>query len=353
MTEPPDSNRKTKENPGTEAGGEAPEDRSEAQGGGATESRDPPETKASSESRDAAESEEERTSVFGLIWETFRNWLEDDVIHWGASLAYYSLVSLAPLVVLAMTILGKVVGSGEAEEWVLDQVRLLSGPRGMDLAQTVIQEANRPDLGSVGAVLTILLLLFGATAIFTNLQGALNRIWGVQAATPLVRNVLRTRAAAFFMVLMLGGLLFVSVIVSTLVSWAGPVLDPLNPLFPVVQVADVVTSLLLLWLFVAATFQILPDVRISWRDVWVGALATAVLLVLGKYVLAWFLARNAFASMYGTAGSLFLLLMWVYFSAQVFFMGAEFTEVWARHRGRSIQPETYAHRTKTVPVDEE
>ncbi len=298
------------------------------------------------------EEAKDETSVLGLLWETFRNWLEDDVIHWGASLAYYSLVSLAPLVVLAMTILGKVMGSGSAERWVLDQVRLLSGPRAEDLAETVIQQASRPDLSSLGAILTILLLLFGATAIFTNLQGALNRIWGVQAGSTIVRNVVRTRVAAFFMVLALGGLLLASVLVSTIVSWASPLLNPLNPFVPFFQIGDLVTSLLLLWLFVTATFQILPDVKISWRDVWVGALATAVLLVAGKYLLAWFLARNAFASMYGTAGSLFLLLMWVYFSAQVFFMGAEFTEVWARHRGRSIQPESYAFRTKVVEAED-
>jgi membrane protein len=290
---------------------------------------------------------------FSLLKDTVLAFLKDDVIHWGASLAYYSLISLGPLVVLAMTIFGKAVGTGEAEDWILEQVHLLAGPRGMELAQTVLEEASRPDLGSVGAILTIALLLFGATAMFANLQGALNRIWGVVAGSGVIKNILRTRIAAFFMVLALGGILILSVLVSTVVSWLGPLIDPIEAILPFLRVAEPVTSILLLWAFVAAALQILPDVKIHWRDVWVGALSTAVVLYVLKYALAAFLARNAFASMYGTAGSLFLVLMWIYFSAQVFFLGAEFTKVWARHQGRRIRPEDYAFLAKTVEANAE
>ena len=316
----------------------------------------PDEERAKNEVSPADGGEENSARAKGplvLLKDTVAAFLKDDVIHWGASLAYYSLISLGPLVVLAMTIFGKAVGTGEAEDWILRQVELLAGPRGMELARTVLEEASRPDLGSVGAILTIALLLFGATAMFSNLQGALNRIWGVAAGSGMIKNILRTRVAAFFMVLALGGILIISVVVSTAVSWLGPLIDPLESVLPFVRLAESVTSILLLWIFVAAAFQILPDVKIHWRDVWVGALATAVVLYVGKYALAAFLARNAFASMYGTAGSLFLVLMWIYFSAQVFFLGAEFTQVWARYRGRRIHPESYAFRTKTVRSVEE
>lgn len=294
---------------------------------------------------------EEGPGPLGLLKGVVVAFLEDDVIHWGASLAYYSLISLAPLVVLAMTILGKVVGQGQAEDWILDQVGLLAGPRGQEIAATVLEQATGPELGSWGAIITVGLLLFGATAVFTNLQGALNRIWGVRAGSPFLRNIIRTRVAAFTMVLALGGLLLVSMLTSTMVSWVGPLVDPLSDYLPLVRIGELLTSVLLLWVFVSAVFIILPDVKISWHDTWVGALATAVLLYLGKYALAAFLARNAFASMYGTAGSLFLLLMWIYFSGQVFFLGAEFTQVWARARGRQIEPEDYAYRAHTVEVE--
>ncbi len=299
------------------------------------------------------EAREKTPGPFRLLGDTVRAFLEDDVIHWGASLAYYSLISLAPLVVLAMSIFGKVVGQSRAEDWILDQVGLLAGPRGQEIARTVLEQASRPELGSWGALLTVGLLLFGATAVFTNLQGALNRIWGVRAGSALIRNIVRTRIAAFTMVLALGGLLVLSMVTSTAMSWVGPLLDPLGSYLPLVRIGELLTTIILLWVFVSVTFIILPDVKISWRDVWVGGLATAFLLYLGKYALAAFLARNAFASMYGTAGSLFLLLMWIYFSGQVFFLGAEFTQVWAQARGRQIEPEEYAHRAQMVEVDAE
>ena len=291
-------------------------------------------------------------TAWALLKKTALSFLEDDVIPLGASLAYYSLISLGPLLVLILTIFSKAVGRGPAEEWIMEQVQLLAGSRAMDMAQVVLEEASRPELSSLGAILTIGLLVFGATAVFNNLQGALNRIWGVKAGGHIVKNILRTRLAAFIMVVALGGLMLVSVLVTTVVSWVGPLLDPLQSVLPFVRLAELITSVLLLWLFVAATFQILPDVKISWRDIWMGSLATAVLLYLGKYGVAALLARSARASMYGAAGSLFLLLMWVYLSAQVYFLGAEFTQVWARRQGRDIEPESYAYRARTVPASQ-
>jgi len=282
-----------------------------------------------------------------LLKRTVAAFLKDDVIHWGAALAYYSLVSLAPLVVLAMNVFGRIGEGGEAQQWILNQVRALGGPTAVELVGPVLTEAARSQMGSGGTILTITLLLFGATAVFANLQGVLNRIWGVRDESPLIENVLRTRLAAFLMVLCLGGILIVSAVVSTVVAWLDPLLDPLGTALPLVRLAELVTSLLLLWLFVAATFAILPDVDIYWRDVWVGSLVTAGVLSLGKYGLSAFLARNAFASLYGTAGSVLLGLMWIFFSCQAFFLGAEFTQVWAHHRGRLILPEEHAVKTSS------
>lgn len=294
----------------------------------------------------------ERLKPLGLLRDTFGSFLGDNALHWGASLAYYSMISLAPLVVLGMTLLGRVAGNSTAKDWILDQVRILSGPKGAELANTVLEEASQPNLGSMGAILTILLLLFGATAVFVNLQNSLNEIWGVRAHRGMVKNLLRARLSAFLMVLALAGIILISVIASTLLNWLGPLIDPLDSAFPMIGLTDLFTSFLVLWLFVAAAFWLLPDAKISWWDVWVGALATAALLTLGKVILASYLARKALSSMYGTAGSILLLLMWIYYSTQVFLLGAEFTKVWARSRGREIVPERYAVRVRIVEVED-
>ena len=279
---------------------------------------------------------------------TVREWLEDDAIRWGAAIAYYSVISLAPLVILATTVLGRVVADDRAERWVLNQVSILAGPQAADVARTVIDETTRVDVTSAGSILSVLLLLFGATAVFANLQRALNRIWSVEPGSGVLRNLVRTRISAFFTVMALGGLILLSVIGGALLGWVGPVVGALAPYLPAARVADFLTSVLILWLAVGAVFWVLPDVKISWRDVWIGALVTALLLVVGKLALAAFLARNAVVSMYGTAGSILLLLLWVYYSAQVFFLGAEFTQVWAAERGREIEPEDYAVRIAEV-----
>ena len=283
-----------------------------------------------------------------LVKRTFAEWRDDDAIRWGAAIAYYSVISLAPLVVLAATVLGQLVADERAERWIREQVGILAGPQASDVAATVLQETSRLDLTSLGSIVTVLLLLFGATAVFANLQRALNAIWSVEPRSGLLRDLARTRVSAFFTVLSLGGLIILSVVIGAVVGWLAPLVEGVAPYLPAVHLADLLSSVLVLWVAVSAVFWVLPDVRISWRDVWVGALVTAVLLAVGKFALAAFLARNAVASMYGTAGSILLLLLWVYYSAQVFFLGAEFTQVWADERGREITPEDYAVRLRTV-----
>ncbi|MEQ9399078.1 MAG: YihY/virulence factor BrkB family protein [Longimicrobiales bacterium] len=288
-----------------------------------------------------------------LLSRTVRGFIDDDAPRWGAALAYYTVVSLAPLVVLAVPVLGWILGQGSAETRVIEQAGLLAGPRAVEVARTILDEANGPGLGSWGAALTVLLFLFGATAVFSNLQDALNHIWSVRPSTGVVRNLVRSRATAVLMVLGLGVLTLASVVVGTVSGWVAPRIEILDGMLPVVWAADLLTSVLLLWLFVGAVFWVLPDVRIHWSDVWVGALATAVLLVVGRFALTAFLARNAMASMFGAASSIFLLLVWIYFSAQVFLLGAEFTQVWARASGRRIRPESYAKSFRVVEADDD
>lgn len=280
-------------------------------------------------------------------------WHDDDAIRWSAAIAYYSVVSLAPLVVLGATVVGTVMEDAAAQRWVLEQIGALAGPQAADVAGTVVEQMPALDLSSVGAILTVLLLLFGATAVFANLQMALNRVWGVEAKRGVVLGLLRSRATAFTTVLLFGAVMLFSVVLSSVLSWFGPLIRVLDAILPYIAVAEVLSSILLLWLAVGAVFWVLPDVRIRWRDVWIGALVTALLLVLGKSLLSAFLARKAAASMYGAAGSIFLLLLWVYYSALVFFMGAEFTQVWASERGREIRPTDNAVRIELVEEEAE
>ena len=284
-----------------------------------------------------------RTAV-DLTRRTVRAWIDDDATRWSAAIAYYSVVSLAPLVVLAASVLGRVMAEPAAERWVLGELHTLAGPQAAQVAATVLDEVPALSLGSLGALLTAALLVVAATAVFANLQRALNWIWGVEAQRGLVGSLVRPRVTAFAVVLVFAGLMVVSVILSTVLGWLAPVVGALNAVLPFVTAADLISSLVLLWLAVAAVYWFLPDVEIRWRDVWIGALVTAVLLVLGKHLLSWFLARKAAASLYGTAGSIFLLLLWVYYSTLVFFLGAEFTQVWAEYRGREIEPSEHAVR---------
>ncbi len=282
------------------------------------------------------------TFVRGAFVRSARAFASHGVGDRGAALAFYTVVSLGPLVVLSVPLLGRVVGSGAAERRIIQQAGLLAGPQAAEIARTVLSEANRPDTGGVETWISIGILTFAATAVFASMQGALNRIWGVEPATGTMRNLIRTRLAAFTMVLALGLLTLITVVAGAMVGWLGPVVRPLQDILPLVWMADIFASWLLLWWFVGMVFKLLPDARISWADVSIGALATSGLLVVSRFAMTAFVARNATASMYGAAGSIFLTLIWIYISAQIFFFGAEFTQVWSAAQGREIQPEAYA-----------
>lgn len=290
--------------------------------------------------------------VLRILKETVDEFRRDDALRWGAAIAYYSVVSLAPLVALGVTGLGQVVKNDRAERWILEQVRTLAGPQVAEVAASVAGQAQNLDFTSVEAAVTGLFLTLGATALFVNLQRALNRIWSVEPRRGWIGQVVRSRLAAFATVLALGGLIVLSLVTGAVLGWIRPLVSRLDPYFPLLRAADFLSSLLLLWLAVSAVFRVLPDVDISWRDVWFGGLVTAALLVVGKAVLAGFLAGSVVASLYGTAGAIFLLLLWVYYAASVFFLGAEFTQVWARDRGREIRPQQHAVRIRVVEQDD-
>lgn len=234
---------------------------------------------------------------------------------------------------------------------VVEQAGTWFGSSATEVVEQVVDQISLLSFDSLIILPTVLMLLFGATAIFANVQAALNDIWRLEPQSGIVKNLVRTRVMAVLMLLVLGGTVVLSVLLSTGAQLLLPHLPQgLAETLRLGQLVEVGVTLLVLWLLLSLTFAILPDARIAWGDVWVGAGFTAILLYLGKLVLGFYLGRADMASAFGAAGSLFTLLLWIYYSAQIFFLGAVFTRVWADKHGAQVRPESYAAFVETRAV---
>lgn len=284
-----------------------------------------------------------------LLWQTLTAFMGDDCPRMAAALSYYTIFSLPPLLVLLLLIVGAIVDPDTARQMLAGQVGTLLGPGGADQVDALIRNASRPQLGGVTAALGILAFLFGATGAFSQLQGALNTAWGV-APDPTrgdVRNFLWKRLVSFGMILVIGFLLLVSLAVSALLTAFGDVLVSLTNArisTAVLQLVQNVLSFVAIGLLFAAIFQYVPDAVVRWRDALIGGAFTALLFTLGKAGIGYYLGRSDPGNAYGAAGSLAVTLLWIYYSAVILLLGAEFTEVWASATGRPIEPEPGAAR---------
>ncbi len=290
-----------------------------------------------------------------IFKETFVAWDQDGVSRLAAALAYYTNFSLAPLLVLVVAAGGLVFGEEATESRIVSQIANLFGPRGAEIIAGVIDEASRPGSGLIATGAGLVVLFVGATGAFAQLQGGLNAVWGV-APKPrgALRAILRTRLPSFLMVLATGTLLLASVVLSAATEAFGDFLTERLPgLFFDPGVLGALLSLLLMFVLFAAIYEILPDVELTWRHVWLGAVTTAVLFTLGKHLIGIYLARGTIGSAYGAAGTLAVLLIWIYFSAQVFYFGAELTQVYSRHRGSPIRPANHATRVVRLRIEAE
>lgn len=277
--------------------------------------------------------------VLSLLKDTYAEWSQDNVSRLAAALAYYTIFSIAPLLVLVISIVGLVAGHiwgpQAAHDEVLRQVHSLVGSAGADIIATMVQNAATHGSG-IALVVSIALLLYGATNVFASLQNSLDTIWEVKPRPGLgIMAVVRQRLLSFAMILGVAFLLMVSLVISTALS---ALTKHFGGDFPSLfwRTLEQVVSLGLFTVIFAAIYKVLPDVRIGWRSVWVGAGLTAVLFTVGKYLIGLYLGRSTTASVYGGAGSLVVLLLWVYYSSQILFIGAEFTQVYARQHGHSI-----------------
>lgn len=276
----------------------------------------------------------DRHMALNLLKETANRWNQHNAPSLGASLAYYALLSLAPLVVLVVAVAGAFLSQSTASQDLIEQARQLAGDSAATTLQTVIDSSNHSHGGLLASSLAVVALLFGASGVFAELRQSLNIIWGAPPQSSGIREIIVQRLATFVMVLMLGVLLLSSLLISAAIGLGERYFTQLMPAGTafVSEVTNIVASLVAISVFFGLIFKFIPDVPIKWRDVVVGSVVTAVLFTIGRMLLAFYLATAGVGSTYGAAGSLVALVVWVYYSAQIFFFGAVFTRVYADSR---------------------
>jgi membrane protein len=271
---------------------------------------------------------------------TTNSWLEHEGPRLAASLSLYSLLSLAPLVILTIAVAALLFGRSAAQEALIDEVRDVMGGDGARTVQTVIEHGKEPHSGSLASVIGIIILIVGASSVFGELQSALNKIWEVKPApgTGLL-TLLRARLVSFALVLGCGFLLLVSLVFSTALAAFGRFFSThLSVPTEFLAATNVLVSFAGIFVLIALILKFVPDVTLRWRDVWPGALATALLFTIGKALLGLYLGKTAVGSAYGAAGSIIVVILWVYYSAMIFYFGAEFTRIRAARRALRSAP---------------
>jgi membrane protein len=281
--------------------------------------------------------------VLSIVSEAIGGWLDHNAASMGAALAFYTLFAIAPILVIAMAAAGYVFGPKVAETQVLERLSALIGNTGANAVRDLLLSAHYSDQGGFAAAVGIVTLLVGATSVFAELQNTLDRIWG----TPKEKNAvvwwqfIRRRILSIGLVLGVGFLLLVSLVASAVLAAVESMLGSFMPQWSVIlPVMDLTLSFAMTTLLFAMIYKYVPRETIAWGDVWVGAVATALLFTVGKFLIGIYLGKSSFSSAYGAAGSLVVLLLWIYYSAQIFLLGAEFTRVVTYKYGSRRSPRT-------------
>jgi membrane protein len=275
----------------------------------------------------------------------YQDWNEDNASRLAAALAYYTIFSLAPMLVIVIATAGLIWDTEAVRDQILSQVRDLIGPQGADFIASLISSTGSPAEGIVALIIGILTLLLGALGVFNELHNSLNLIWNIRMEKPAgflesIKKLLIDRFLSFAMILAIGFLLLVSLVVTAALSATQETIGDAFPLSEWVwQILNLAISIAVIAVLFALMFKFLPDAKIAWRDAWIGAFFTSLLFSLGKAAIGIYLGNSAVASAFGAAGSLILLLLWIYYSAQILFFGAEFTQVYANRYGSKIAPE--------------
>lgn len=275
-------------------------------------------------------------SAWGMLRQTYNEWSADKAPRLGAALAYYAIFSIAPLLVISVAVAGLVFGEQAARGEIENQIRDTIGPRAAEVIQDMLHRTYASGGSMTATVIGIALLFFGASGVFVELQESLDTVWKVRPKPDRgFWGVIRDRFLSFVIVLGTGFLLLASLVLSTALAaldrfWSWDVY--------VWQLVNSLVSFGFITVLFALIFKFLPDATVAWRDVWVGAALTALLFTVGKYLIGLYLGQSSTTSAFGAAGSLVVILIWVYYSAQILLFGAEFTRVYALRRGSDVQP---------------
>ncbi len=284
--------------------------------------------------------------IWRLLKNTYKEWNEDKASRLAAALAYYTIFSVAPLLIIVIAIAGTIFGEAAVRGEIVHQIQGLVGKDGAEFVQTAISNTRQQGAGTniVASLIGIGVLLFGASGVFAQLQDALNTIWEVAPKPNAgLKGIVRTRFLSFAMILVVAFLLLVSLVISAALSGINSFASQLLPGSDALwQLVNFAVSFGVITLLFALIFRVLPDAQISWGDVWIGAVITALLFDIGKFFLGLYLGNSSFGSSYGAAGSLVIIVAWIYYAAQILFFGAEFTQVYARKYGSRIVPADYA-----------
>ena len=289
-------------------------------------------------------------TVWRLAWNSLEKFLADSPFEMAAALSFYTILSLSPLLLIVVSAAGLVWGEDSVRAEILNQMRALIGPAGAETVRTVLDHSAFTGHTGTSMAIGVLTLLFGATTVFAELQSALNRIWRVETSAEttsrpaLLWSLVRTRLLALALIFVVGFLLLVSLVVSAgLAALHGYLARAFQGGALLWELVNFLVALAVISFLIAMVYRVLPDVRLGWADVWGGALVTAVLFSFGKFLIGLYLGQTSVASAYGAAGSLVVLLLWVYYSSLIMFLGAEITAVHARYRHR-VRPAEYAVR---------
>lgn len=288
-----------------------------------------------------------------LLKETVTQWSDDQAARQAASLALYTLLSIAPMLVIAIAIAGAVFGEEAARGQISQQVGALVGAEAGNAIQALVANARAPSEGIVSTVIGLAVLLFGASGVFGELQAALNHIWEVKPKPGRgIKGFIHDRFFSFTMVMGVAFLLLVSLVVSAALATLGEHYKDLVPFPGLWQVLNITVALGVSTVLFGLIFKLVPDAQTAWKDVLIGGFVTALLFSVGKIALAWYVGRSATTSPFGAAGSLVALIVWVYYSAQILFVGAEFTQVYASRLGSRIEPKPNAVRVHEQTASE-
>ncbi len=273
-------------------------------------------------------------NYMGMLKQTYSSWDKHEAPRLGAALAFYTILSISPLVIFVVALVSLVIDKSSAQSHIVGQVQAMVGTQGGQAIQSLLENAQKPSTGWTASVIGFLTLLFGASGVFGELRAALNKIWEVSPEVSAgVWGMLRERFFSFGMVLSIGFLLLVSLVLSAGLAAAGKFFGGLLPMPAwVLSAINFLVSFVAIAILFALIFKFVPETKVQWRDVRLGAVITALLFTIGKFLIGLYIGKASVGSPYGAAGSLIVVTIWVYYSAQIFFFGAEFTHIFAESR---------------------